>query len=199
MGSYFNLVPAVPADPTDVEWHDGGDESGFSHIEFIPPTTDVDGNPLDLESLSFSFYTDDDQLFTFEAATYYYDLRWDTTEIPFDVFAEGYDFFGGYEVTTYGAHFYRTNAEGYEPFFNNRIGVQAVYTVDVPEANGINPKTAVVNRSNIVYYELPTAIETVRVDLDVNAPVYNMMGQKMNAGNLPAGIYIQNGRKFIVK
>lgn len=194
-GVYFNLVPAVPADPTDVDWHDAGDESGASHIEFVPPTTDVDGNPLDLESLSFSFYTDDDQLFTFEAATYYYDLRWDTTEIPFDVFSDGWDFFGGYEVTKYGAHFYRTNAEGYEPFFNNRIGVQAIYTVDSPET-----KTPVVNKSNIVYYELPpTAIERVEVELDTNAPVYNMMGQKMNVNNLPAGIYIQNGRKFMVK
>lgn len=29
--------------------------------------------------------------------------------------------------------------------------------------------------------------------------VYNMMGMKMNAGNLPAGIYVKNGKKFVVK
>ncbi len=200
-GEYFNLVPAVPADPTDVVWFDGGDESGYSHIEFIPPMTDIDGNPLDPESLSFSFYTDDDQLFTFEASTYYYDLRWDMTEIPFSVFAEGTDFFGGYEVTTYGAQFYRTNAEGYDPFFTHRIGVQAIYTVDVPDSQSSVPqKSAVVNKSNIVYYELPpTAIDNVNIQLENNGPIYNVMGQKMNTSSLPAGIYIQDGHKFIVK
>ena len=56
------------------------------------------------------------------------------------------------------------------------------------------------NKSNIVYYELPlSAIESVKAELDNNAPVYNVMGQKMNSKNLPAGVYIQNGKKFIVK
>ena len=57
------------------------------------------------------------------------------------------------------------------------------------------------NKSNIVYWELPgySAIESVKAELDVNAPVYNIMGQKMNANNLPAGVYIQNGKKFVIK
>lgn len=29
--------------------------------------------------------------------------------------------------------------------------------------------------------------------------VYNMMGMKMNAGNLPSGIYVKNDKKFVVK
>ncbi len=199
-GKLFNLVPAVPCGPTEVEWHDGGDESGFNHVEFVPPTTDIEGNPLDPESLSYSFYTDDDQLFTFEAATYFYDLREDMTEIPFDMFKEGMDFFGGYENPTFGARFYRTNAEGFEPFFTWRIGVQAIYTVDAPDVDGAPRKAPVANKSEIVYYELPnTAVTSVKAELDNNAPVYNVMGQKMNATNLPAGLYIQNGHKFIVK
>jgi hypothetical protein len=28
---------------------------------------------------------------------------------------------------------------------------------------------------------------------------YNLMGQKMNGNNLPAGIYIHNGKKIIVR
>jgi len=199
-GTYFELVPAVPADPANVEWHDGGDESGFSHLVFTPQTVDVDGNILDTESLGYSVYTDDDQLFTFEAATYYYDFREDVTEIPHEFFKEGYDFNGGWEITEYEIHFYRTNAEGFERFFNNRIGIQAIYTVDVPETPGAPRKAPVVNKSNIVYYDLDnTAISEVKTDAQVNGPIYNIMGQKMDSKNLPAGIYIQNGRKFIVK
>lgn len=193
-GKYFLLVPAVPADPVDVEWHDSGSEDGGSHLVFTPQTVDVDGNDLDTESLGYSIYTDDDQLFTFEASTYFYDFREDVTVVPHELFKEGYDFSGGYEITEYEIFFYRTNADGFEPFFNNRIGIQAVYTVDD------GTKALVENRSNIVYYELGnTAICDVKTDAQVNGPIYNLLGQKMNGRNLPAGIYIQNGRKFIVK
>jgi hypothetical protein len=32
-----------------------------------------------------------------------------------------------------------------------------------------------------------------------NGAYYNIMGQKMDANNLPAGIYIHNGKKVLVK
>ena len=32
-----------------------------------------------------------------------------------------------------------------------------------------------------------------------SAPVFNLNGQRMNTTNLPAGVYVKNGRKFIVK
>ncbi len=46
----------------------------------------------------------------------------------------------------------------------------------------------------------PTAISTVNVDTtrENDGDVYNLMGRKMQ-GTLPAGIYIQGGRKFIVR
>ena len=50
---------------------------------------------------------------------------------------------------------------------------------------------------------MPNAINGVVVDGDdtgKNAPIYNLQGMKMqNADNLPAGIYIKNGKKFIIK
>ncbi len=196
-GQIVNAVPAVPADPTLPEepWYDCGDESGFSTFDFVLPTTDVDGNMIDPECLSYSIFTDDDQIFTFDPAVYTYDdLTEPITEVPYWIYESGVDFHKGY------VYFYRTNAQGFEPMFTRRIGIQAIYTVDVPESEGAPKKVPVVNKSNIVYYELPTtAIETVKAELDVNAPVYNIMGQKMNAKSLPAGIYIQNGKKFIVK
>ena len=196
-GQIVHAVPAIPADPTLPEepWYDCGDESGFSTFDFVLPTTDVDGNMIDPECLSYSIFTDDDQIFTFDPAVYTYDdLTEPITEVPYWIYESGVDFHKGY------VYFYRTNAQGFEPMFTRRIGIQAIYTVDVPESEGAPAKAPVVNKSNIVYYELPTtAIETVKAELDVNAPVYNIMGQKMNAKSLPAGIYIQNGKKFIVK
>ena len=195
-GQIVNVVPAVPADPTLPEepWYDCGDESGFSTFNFVLPTTDIDGNMIDPECISYSIYTDDDQLFTFPAVDYTYDLTEDITEVPYWIYSNAVDFHKGY------VYFYRTNAEGYEPLFTRRIGIQAIYTVEVPETAGAPKKAPVVNKSNIVYYELNyDAIESVKAELDVNAPIYNVMGQQMNSKNLPAGVYIQNGRKFIVK
>lgn len=48
----------------------------------------------------------------------------------------------------------------------------------------------------------PTAIEGVEMDdMDnPNAPVYNLHGMRMQSGdNLPKGIYIKSGKKFLVK
>ncbi len=48
----------------------------------------------------------------------------------------------------------------------------------------------------------PTAIKQAVSEVvknNPNAPVYNLNGQRVNKNNLPKGVYIQNGKKFIVK
>lgn len=55
-----------------------------------------------------------------------------------------------------------------------------------------------------VYVELPgttTGIGSVNVDKNNNAnnAVYNLHGQRVNGKSLPKGIYIKNGKKFMVK
>lgn len=55
-----------------------------------------------------------------------------------------------------------------------------------------------------VYVELPgttTGIGSVNVDKNNNAnnAVYNLQGQRVNGKSLPKGIYIKNGKKFMVK
>ena len=42
-----------------------------------------------------------------------------------------------------------------------------------------------------------TAIESVKSELDLNAPIYDLSGRRVKAAT--KGIYIQNGKKFIVK
>ena len=131
--------PAVPANPIAVSWEDKGSEGGYNRFGFTLPTTDVDGNPIDQMKLSYSIYTDEDQLFTFDAETYSDDIEEDLTEIPFSIYKNAWDFYEG------AVYFYRTNAEGYEPLFTNRLGIQVHYTV-----------AGVKNSSDIVYlYPLP--------------------------------------------
>ena len=55
-----------------------------------------------------------------------------------------------------------------------------------------------------VYVELPdttTGIGSVNVDKHNNAnnAVYNLQGQRVDGKSLPKGIYIKNGKKFMVK
>lgn len=46
-----------------------------------------------------------------------------------------------------------------------------------------------------------TSIDNIRVDggLNTEAPVYNLQGQRVNGKQLSNGVYVQNGRKFVVK
>ncbi len=128
----------VPADPTNVRWYDCGDESGHSYLTFTLPTVDVNGNPLDIELMGYRIYTDDDQIFTFNNSQYS-DLWGSTTDIYY------YSWESGTDLQSNGVFFYRTNAEGYERFFNNRIGVQVFY---------LNGNYAIDGVSNIVYTEV---------------------------------------------
>ena len=136
-------VATIPANPTIREWYDCGNEvDGESCLRFTLPTTDVDGNPLIMENVSYRIYTDDDQLFTFDADTYWLDISEDMTEVPYWLWSNGMWF---YENIVY---FYRTN-EGNNPMFTWRIGMQVGY-----KAEGVT------NYSDIVYLEVfpgPTA------------------------------------------
>ena len=169
-------VPAVPANPTNLTWSDCGDESGYSRFGFTLPTTDIDGNELDTYYLSYSIFTDDDQIFTFDYETYYYDIDEDMTEIPYSVYSSGWDFYSG------AVYFYRTNEgeNGEEPFFKHRIGIQVYYTVD-----------GVRNESDIVYLEVypDTKVNELNAGKTIaNVRYFNMAGQEMAQ---PEGMTIQ--------
>ena len=164
MGYLVNLVPAVPANPTVDEWYDCGDESGFSKLYFTLPTTDVNGNMLDPEYLSYSLFIDNGngpELFTFPAEDYTFDLTEDITEVNYDLFSNAVDF------RDYFVYMYRTNAEGYEPLFTNNIGVQVYYTVNgeknASEIAWLNP----VEPQEDVY-------QLVMIDMNGNPVVYDL-------------------------
>ena len=167
-GYIVNLVPATPANPTADDWYDCGDESGFSKFYFTLPTTDVNGNMLDPEYLSYSVYVDNGngaELFTFPASDYTFDLGEDITEVDYALYSDAVDFHDYY------VYMYRTNAEGYEPLFTKNIGIQAFYTV-----NGEK------NASKIAWlYEQPEpptpqdGYQLVMLDMNGNPVVYDLI------------------------
>lgn len=169
-------TPVVPANPSldsadlygQDAWYDCGNESGASELKHAIILEDVDGNPIDGQYVTYSIFTDDDQLFTFEADTYLYELTEDMTELPY--------YLPGKALTPNYTKFYRTNADGYERFFDWRIGIQVYYTVE-----------GVRNASDIVYYEVfdhDTNVNEV-ADCKTVAGVryYDMVGQEMREAN----------------
>lgn len=51
------------------------------------------------------------------------------------------------------------------------------------------------SQENVTYIDGVPAV----INDDPEAPIYNMSGQRMPAGNLPKGIYIKSGKKYIVR
>ncbi len=133
--NYEEAIPEpqgiVPANPTADNWYDCGDESGFSKFYFTLPTTDVNGNDLNPENLSYAVWINDGfgevYQFTFPAEDYRYDLYYDIDEVPYWLYSSAVDF------RDYFVYMYRTN-ENDNPLFvrdeehNGNIGIQVFYT-----------------------------------------------------------------------
>ena len=181
-GQLVNLVPAIPANPSADEWYDCGDETGYSRFYFTLPTTDVDGNMLDPEYLSYSIFVDnvengvaDPEIFHFTGDDYTFDLDYDAdlTEIPYSLYSNAVDFHD------YFVYMYRTNEPGYEPLFTENIGIQVYYTV-----NGVK------YASDIVWlYPTQTSVDELNAGKTVaNVRYFNVAGQEMAQ---PEGIAIK--------
>jgi hypothetical protein len=160
-------VPAVPANPEAIEFFDCGTEEGYTRFDFNINLFDIDGNPLDADCLTYSIFTDDDQLFTFDYATYGPNNGFDTdmTEIPYA--------YSGYDFYLRRIYFYRTN-EGDNPLFTENIGIQVFYTV-----NGVK------NASEIAWlYDIDTNVaETLAGKTVANVRYFNVAGQEMAQPN----------------
>ena len=78
-------VPAIPANPEAIEFFDSGSEDGYTRFDFNINLLDIDGNQLNPDNLTYSIFTDNDELFTFDYDTYgaYNGFDTDMTEIPY--------------------------------------------------------------------------------------------------------------------
>lgn len=163
------ITAPTPADPVIHEWYDCGEEWGGTYLYFDLPAWDTDGNPLSIENLSYSIFIDDDQLLTFDTATYL-NLGEDMSEFPYGFMDAGMwgDFLGNM------IFFYRTNQgqHGEEPLFQWRIGIQLYYTSG-------ETRTA----SNIVYFDVfpHSGLNEMSIDKQVtDVRYYSMAGEEVS-------------------
>ena len=109
-----------------------------------------------------------------------------------------------------------TIGSDYAPFYTSGIRNKGmVYTdnwtsfVDFAQGEDFPDATAMlgcgtnvelpVTKIGYTYNENATGIEEIEAATASDNAYYNLMGQKFSADNLPAGIYIHNGRKVLVK
>lgn len=144
-----NNVPKPKNPDAECFYEYGADmaEFGANTLQYSIYPEDVDGNPLDPEKISFSIFTDFDELYTFNAEVYYADHMadfWadgvDRTELPY-LIADYDPFFDIWDTPFFQSSDPELPAN--ERLFQWRIGLQVYYT-----DNGV--KTA----SDIVYVEL---------------------------------------------
>lgn len=76
-------------------------------------------------------------------------------------------------------------------------GVTYPISGGVDIGNGLTDQEIAALELNVIVGD-PTSVSTIEVAEDDNAPVYNLQGMKVADTSVP-GIYIRNGKKFIVK
>jgi hypothetical protein len=80
--------------------------------------------------------------------------------------------------------------EGLDPLTEYEVQVQAV---------GDTGNSDWTSSLRFITLGTDTGVEELVIDQKGDNIYYNLMGQKMDANNLPAGIYIHNGKKVLVK
>lgn len=112
--------------------------------------------------------------------------------------ASNYKFVGTYSPITLATNktnlFLGTDGKLYYPSSNS----VSVSTMKGLRAYFIVPDGAVNSRVSINGEEMD-AISNIDVETNIDAPIYDLRGQRHNANTLHKGIYIRDGRKVIVK
>ena len=121
--------------------------------------------------LSFSIYTDNDQIYTFTVDNYPNDLTEDVTEIPSSISAFSWN------ISNFSTYLYHPE-DG--QLFEHRVGIQAHYTV-----NGEKNSSEI---SYLTVYPYSGVDELASGKQIANVRYYNLAGQEMAQ---PSGLTIQ--------
>ena len=120
----FVEVAATPAAPTGLDLYEGGfsyflNGWGWGDLSFTMPSSDVDGNYILPEKLSYTVWTrvnGEERQLTFSSEDYQYLDEDELTEIPYG-YTEGWDFSAN--GASHGVYYYVIGPEAF--------GVQAIY------------------------------------------------------------------------
>lgn len=134
---FYEEVPATPADPVVTNYNATLSQWGYNALQFTISATDVDGNFIVPEKLTWRAWIDDEP-FIFSPDDYE-DLTEEMEEIPYGFSLPSFDIYTSFYT------FY------FEPAKN--VGIQTIYRGGGEE-----------RRSNIVYFDLATSQIVKEVD-----------------------------------
>ena len=174
-------VAATPANPSFEVVYPYDADKKYGVVILSIPTVDINDNPIRKDKLYYQIWKEEggsQQVYTFEP-TLYETLEESMTEIPYK-FNDNFDF---------------DEYEGYKRVFLNfdynsiwsKVGVQSIY-----KGGGKTKK------SDIIWYNLISdGISTIKAE-KTDGAIYSIDGRRLN--EVPAtGLYIQNGKKYVVK
>lgn len=161
---FFQEKPTTPADPEIVNYSATFDDYGYNALQFSISTTDVDGNYIVPEKLSWMAYIDDEP-FIFSRDEYE-GLTEDMEEIPYGFYNSGFDIY-----TSFFTFFF-------QPAKN--VGMQTIYRGAGEE-----------RRSNIVLYDIKTSqiytiatgIQKTETDSPAVDVTYHDVAGRLTTGN----------------
>lgn len=172
-------VVATPAEPSFLNVFDYDATEGYGSFVFNIPTTDVDGKYMVKDKLFYSVWKEEggvQEIYTF-TPTLYTKLTESMTEIPY-TFTDNWDF-----QNKNGGKMVFINEDFTSKWTN--FGIQSIYY-----GGGECKKSAV------VWYKTD-GISTMKAE-KTEGVIYSIDGRRLN--KVPtSGLYIQNGKKYVVK
>lgn len=157
-------------------------DDGYDIISAEIPLEDTNERPIVADKLTYSIYTDiNGEISLFEFKTDEYSkLEENMTEIPYN-FTDSYDFRPAGQIIS----FYDANRSKWD-----QIGIKSIY-----RGGGET------NESEISWFNIKEYLNIEKAEIaegQTSTPIYNMQGIKVEKP-LRKGIYISNGKKFVVK
>ena len=151
----------TPAAPSVVEFQPYVEQYDMGYVRFSIPTTDTSGKALIFSKLGYAVYSDKGG--TVEPITFtpseYDGLDANTTVLPYEMSNGSTIYLGGSFLILYS---------WMKDF--DRIGVQAVYTGGGEE-----------KRSDIVWYDINTGIESVKASAGQHSQYFDLQGRRVDA------------------
>lgn len=175
----FNETAGTPADPLFIRYVPYDASHGFGFMIINMPKLTTDGNQMNLDKLFYNIYLDD-EIMTFYPDEYWY-IDEEMNDMPY-AHVDKRDF--SIDANLHTLFFYQAGFD--------RIGVQMIYRGGGEE-----------HKSNIVYYTEETnsmaLVSNNANNEHASNAIYDMQGRRANNSMLRKGMYIKNGKKFIIK
>ena len=205
--------------PFSLKYEDWKDDFEVARINGIHQYDKNDDGRIDKTELEFVKMTDDESVIypntpylikakkagektlSVENTTVY---KADVNQIECSTTTEKFIFRGNYKRIPY----FVINTEGYYIIENGQLSNNPVYSLtpyrwymkreNRNSAYGINNNNTAKEISIRVVGEETTDISQLRIT-NYELPVYDLNGRRVNENNLKPGMYVKNGRKFVIK